>query len=792
MRDVTPIALAIAALVAVSAPAEAQSLDKVKALYTNIVDHAGAPTGTPVEVRRNDSWGDSDAPAPAKAAPRAADVDERFRDERVGRRPSVREAKPEAVAVERAPARAAAPKHQRDAAAKKPAHVEDSTDDYLAVDAPAPRADVVPTRRADSMPTEPSAKCVNVSRVWEGAAAMAHNGEGGRAYDSYLTLLASCSKTDELKGTLFQARSNLSAESFAALLKEPVLESPRLALAKYYALAQESYALDKAGKKAEALAVVRSQAPIIRDQRDASMMRLAGWLELDAKNAKVALEWFNAAVKIDRTDQSSREGMVRALLALGDVDAAQRELGKMDSAETGDLSAALYTARAFRALKDDDFQEALTNATNAKRLGAQDADLDQVAAWAYLGLKQYDKAGVLFQRLVSQQPSDTKLADGLMAVWKATGEHAKIAEAASHPATALGAAALPVQAAALRDNGRYAEAEKLDGVHHEGHSATVGGYVQATEQSGVVGEAHLTSTVKPVLVADIPLGNGVSVQARAGTESLDNGVQSVTGKVAGGGLRLDMGDESATATVQASQLSNGVTRVSGGLKLREYTDSGFMEVEGTATPMRDSVRSYAGGYNASGVAVGQATKYEGRVGGSTWISGASKLNYSLAAGAVQSQNEAPNTFLGATLSMPTEYQKAGFSWFSAGPEISVKRFARDENRFDAGNWGGYYSPTFDITGGMRLQAQTLEGKPWMAKVDTMFGLTHRTMYDSAAAGGVADVNASVGFLTPVGIVKAGLQLNAAPGYTSSGLWFGLVIPFERRTGLYATDLSTGP
>lgn len=787
MRNATPLAVAIATLFSVAQPAQAQVFDKVKAMYDNVADRAAAPSGsTPVEARRNDSWGEA-APTARQAVKRNTEVDERFRDERNGRRTAPEPvAKAEPVKQERAapaPARAAKP-------AAKSRDVE-MDDDYFAVETRSERGVQAQRRRAEQAPADAGAKCVNVNRVWEGASVMAKNGETGRAYNAYLTLLSSCSKADELKGTLFQARSNLPVESFSELLKEPVLESPRLALAKYYALAQESYALDKDGKKAEALAVVRSLAPTIKEQRDIPMMRLSGWLEFEAKNTRPALEWFRTAVKLDRNDQSSREGMVRALLTLGDLDTAQRELAKMDAVDTESLSADLYTARAFQSLKDEDFQEALANATKAKRLGSkEEGDLDQVAAWSYLGLKQYDKAGILFQKLVAQNPADTKLAEGLISVWKAAGERTKLAEAAERPNTALGQAALPYKASALRDTGRYAEAEKIDGKRTEGRGSSVGGYVQATAQSGKAGEARLNTTIGPVLEGNLRMSSDLSMKITANAESLDNGVQTVTGKVASAELKLE-GEEEVTLKAQAAQLSNGVNRVGGGIKFRQYNDSGFVEVEGSATPMRDSLRSYAGGYNATGVAVGQATKYEGRIGGSTWVSGTDKVDFNLTAGAVAAQNAPTNTFMGAKVGLLREFNRAGYSWFAAGPEVSAMRYARDENRFDAGNWGGYYSPTFDMTGGMRLKAQTLEGKRWMARLDTMLGLTRRTMYDGAAAGGVAEVNASAGFLTSVGVLKAGLQLNLTPGYTNSGIWFGLDIPLERRTGMAASDLSMG-
>lgn len=787
MRKVTPIAVAVATLLVAGQPVHAQALDKLKGLYNSMSDSAQKPNGAVnADSRRNDSWGEA-APSSRQVVKSNRDVDERFRDERNGRRSAPEPvAKAEPVKVERA--EHTEPKRAKPAKASRDVEMDD---DYFAVETHSEREVQAQRRRVAEAPVDAGAKCVNVNRVWEGAAAMARNGETGRAYNTYLTLLSSCSKADELKGTLFQARTNLPVASFSELLKEPVLESPRLALAKYYALAQESYALDKAGKKAEALAVVRSLAPTIKEQRDVPMMRLAGWLEFEAKNTRPALEWFRTAVKLDRNDQSSREGMVRALLSLGDLNTAQRELTKMDAVDTEGLSADLYTARAFQALKDEDYQEALANATKAKRLGAKDeADLDQVAAWSYLGLKQYDKANVLFEKLVVRNPGDKKLAEGLMSVWKATGERKKIAEAADRPNTALGQAAAPLKAASLRDTGRYAEAEKIDGKRQEGRGSSVGGYVQAMAQSGKDGEARLNATTGPVLEAKLRLSTDLSMKVRANAESMNNGIDSVTGKAAAVEVKLE-GQEEVTLKAQGAQLSSGVNRVGGGLKFRQYNDSGYMEVEGSASPMRDSLRAYAGGYNATGVAVGQATKYEGRIGGSTWISGVDKLEYNLSAGAVTAKNAAANTFMGAKIGMLREFNREGFSWFAAGPEISAMRYARDENRFDAGNWGGYYSPTFDMTGGLRLKAQTVEGKRWIAKFDTMLGLTRRTMYDGAAAGGVAEVNATAGFLTSVGVLKAGLQLNMAPGYTSSGIWFGLDIPFERRTGLYSSDLSRG-
>ena len=169
--------------------------------------------------------------------------------------------------------------------------------------------------------------------------------------------------------------------------------------------------------------------------------------------------------------------------------------------------------------------------------------------------------------------------------------------------------------------------------------------------------------------------------------------------------------------------------------------------------------------------------------------GGARLEWELGAGSVSGQNISNNAYLDMRASVMRDFVNPNFSWLTAGPELRISQWTRDENRFGAG-FGGYFSPKSDTQLGVKFNALTHESGTSLYKASGFLGYVSRGLSYGSESGMGAEVDASAGWLLSSQLIaKAGVAFRTAPGYTDTAFFVGLTIPFEKRTKLFSSDIT---
>lgn len=707
----------------------------------------------------NDTWGEPGASAGVAR-------DERFIDERMG--PVVRGHVPE----ERMPEVKA--EQTRKAKAAKIAPVEK-----------APAMRLSPLLRE----VEPADKgsCANVARTWEGASNLANRGEYGRAYSAYLGLLASCSKKTDLEGTLYQAFKTLPLDQAGALLEEPIMESSALADARVYAHAQMMFAYQRNKQPGKALHYARAIRSAILASGDAGALVVSGWLEHEAGEAKQAEGLFKAALKADAQNVSARQGLIVTLLRLGSADAASREIERLPAGDRGDLAVAVLQAQARAALGKKAFDRALALLDKAQEAGASDEEADlSVRAWAYQGAGRAQEARGAFERLLELDPENEDYRKGqvqAIGVVKDVDALARLAGSAD----AVGDQAREQLALLMEGQGRRAAAGALRGKSVEGLAGEVSTNVAVRSKGGDAGEAKLNHVEAPVVSGSLRMSSSLTLRGSISTHTLDDGLARADGRESRIGI-VHEGEQTRTSVDAGTSQVAGQTRPVFNAKLRYWTGNGFIEAGVEREPVMDSLRSYAGTRLPDGRLVGRAMRTGATGSGAMPVNEDLTLQWTAGAGTVSSESASTNAYLKGRVTLLKEFASPRFSWLAAGPEARYETWSRDENEFEEGG-AGYFSPSSDVGLGLRGHLQTLEGGRSLHKASAYTGFTSRGMGPGADSGLVIESDAASAYLLSSNLIVSGsAMLRSSPGYSEFGLNLGLTIPFERRTGLYASDL----
>lgn len=751
-----------------SALAESEILSAAKGAWSRVTARERAPASGP----QNDSWGEDSPVVRPRSDERA--VDERSRDERKldPRLDPPPPAIPSPVPYER---------HGRTAEDRLYGIREEVEEAF------------VPGR---------AASCTNVSRAWEGAAALASRGDEDRAYDAYLRLFSSCTDEQELIGTAYQAQKNLSAKLLEELMKEPVMAAPALERAMLTMKLQRMYAANKARKYDEAVAVSREIREALLESRDPGALEVSGWLEQRARNPKAAEKLFRAALRVDRDLESAREGLVYALLASGKTEAADREAERLDGSAADIVRADVLLARARESLKEDDFKQSLKFLDQADRLGLENDDtVLETRAWALKGAGDVKKAAKIFADLVESSPHNASLQQGYVDSLFAARDN-KTLRALSEEETELGAVAREAVARQYDSQGRRAQAAELRGEVSEGNRGSFSAGVGLRNKSGSEGEGRLTQTTIPMGEAKAQIGD-VSVELQAQRVSLDDGVHNATGEELRARATWALGDLEWTGGMGLSR-SEGQSKYTWEARAKIFTDSGFFEAGVSRVPVMDSLRSYAGANIEVALPMEEGqeepsfeTVRTGRVfDTSAYITGSTlldtthnyRLGWTLGGGSVSGPNNYNNGYYRLSVNATKDFQSEHFSWLSAGPYVSVQSYDEDQNRFE-GNWAGYFSPTADTGLGMLVNAMSLEGQTTMFRTSTKLGYSSRGLYYGNDSGVSLETDGEIAWLVhPSIILGVGAYVRTSPGYNDLALRLGFTIPFESRTGLYRSDL----
>lgn len=653
-------------------------------------------------------------------------------------------------------------------------------------------------QRLEAEPQAARASCVNVSRAWEGAAALAERGEDQRAYDAYMRLLGSCTNDKELVGTVYQAQKHLSSDALAQLMAEPLMESPKLQAALYSLKLQRMYAANKAGNGKQALALSRELRAQVLDSGDAGALEVSGWLEQRSRNSKAAEQLFRAALKANHDAEAAREGLVFALLAQGKLEAASREADRLEAGSADEVRAEVLLAQARAALEDEQPAETLKLLDKAERLGLNvDDSVMETRAWALKNSGQHAKAAKIFIGLVDAQPDNADLATGLADSLAAARDETSLKKLAAGSG-AVAQASREALSRKLGGQGRRVEAARLRGETVEGDGPSAGAVVAVRSKSGDKGEGKLTETIVPALAADMRVNETTRVQVEASRLRLDDGVHEERGTEVRARVKAKIDDVEVTAGAGVSQV-NGSSKPTFEAKARVYTENGHVEAGVSREPVRDSVRSYAGvdvevpkQGGSQTIRVGRAFDTNAYIGGSSVLDHINRYNISwqVGGGSVSGTNTPNNGYYRATAAVTKDIEDERFSWLNVGPYVAFQAYDRDENQF-ASTSGGYFSPKSDIGMGMQLKALTREGGSTLFKTDAKLGYVSRTLsYGTDSGVAVEGGTEGAWLLGEHLIVGAGVNLRTSPGYSDVGVRFGLNVPFEKRTKLYGSDLTS--
>jgi hypothetical protein len=718
--------------------------------------------------------------------------DERGRDERLrdGRAPAGRAsaAQQEAAPAKRAapaPVERAAPATRRAGASNTNAPPQAAAQRYYVA---GPRTAAV---RRDS-----DAACTNVERAWEGAENVARRGDAPRAYDAYLRLLASCTTRDELEGTAQRAADVLPEPLLERLLREPVMASRELAPAAYVVQRQRMYNAHAARDTQAALTLSRTIRKQVLASADPTALEVSGWLEQSAREPKTAEALFRAALAVERNSEGAREGLVFALLAQDKVGQAATEAQRLDGVNAPAVRAEVVLAQAQEHLKHERFEAAVASLDDAKALGLHaDDGVLQMRAWALKGAGRSAEALALFRSLAQGAPQDAKLQEGLVETLYALGEDDEL-ERLSASGGIAGEKARAARARRLSDHGQRVAAARLVGEQVEGTGSAVTTTLGLRSKSGETGEGRLTEASARASGA-MAVGAATRVEVDAEALRLSDGRDSVRGKELRARVRTEIGAMQVTGGAGASQAGND-TRPTFEARARLNTATGYVEAGITREPVRDSVRAYGGkGIMVTDAGGALVSRFVGRALDTQAYALASyaldaagryRLDGSIAAGSVTGENLAANGYYRMSVSATRQFEYPGYSWLSAGPYLSLQSYERDENRFD-GAYGGYFSPKSDVNLGLLGNALTREGGSSLYKVSAKLGFVSRGLHYGNDSGAALETNAeAMWLLSPHLAVGAGLQLRTSPGYTDVAARFGVQIPLERRSKLYATDL----
>lgn len=627
--------------------------------------------------------------------------------------------------------------------------------------------------------------CANPVRMLEGARVLAMRGMEQRAYDAYHTLFSTCGPKD-LLNVYNEARSNLSPQKMAMLMDEPVMAAPKLMAVTSFSVLQNLYTANEEGAYEEAYRIVKENQGLILRVNDAGAPLVAGWLEQRNKNYADAEQYFRRAVTISKDPKISNsavEGLVLAALAQGKVDRAAQLVANKKYVINSAIKGEIALAQARVALDSGKGEAALAYIEDAIKLGVKlDNSVLATQAWALRAAGRGAEARAIFERLYKKDPQNSEYQQGYVESLSDSKDLTTLKGIQSSLKGEAQARAQTVIASAYQAQGRRGMAVETTGIPDEALTSRGTVLVGSRNKSGDVGEEKLTHNYMGV-GAKAYLTSTVALDATVGSNKFSNGVSSVTAKEAEIGLTVEGDDGTLRMTagqIQSTKKSPGVAYGSVAVKTFE-DDGGYFEGMVGRKPVQDSVKS---------VQHGIAKTFIG-ANGKVVVEPNTNLAYAVELGSAGGKNVKGNAYYEANASYNWELQKKGWSWLSVGPEVAIKGYSEDNNRFDAKH-GGYYSPLSQYDFGVKANALSQEGGKMLLKGTVRGGVSNKSLYDSSMSGMYLEGSVGAGWLlNPYLAVGAGLGVKSSTGYSDTSAWLWATIPFEKRKGLYAEDLQWG-
>lgn len=160
----------------------------------------------------------------------------------------------------------------------------------------------------------------------------------------------------------------------------------------------------EAAQRHEAAAVAFKTSFELRERQDASSALAVGINLIRADNAREAIEWLDAAERLEPQSAMAYVHKIDAFSALNDHDSAELAfyLGQQADPENPDL----YSAMADALLEHNDYDRAIWCLRETARLSPEMARVNARLARAYVATGRQERARQLFHRELRQDPGD--------------------------------------------------------------------------------------------------------------------------------------------------------------------------------------------------------------------------------------------------------------------------------------------------------------------------------------------------------------------------------------------------
>ena len=702
----------------------------------------------------DDSWGSSSMPFRGLEAQQKADerpLDDRFRDDRN------RESHRKATQPSRGPVETKSSGVRNNSTARRSS-----------------------LRTNVQSPSEFSG-CSNLARRWE-SLAIESKQNTDKAFEGYLNLFRSCRQEEELKGSAWELYKNLGVSYSEKALRDSILMTRDLKSSRHFLLSQLAFYYNESNSLHKLDDISEELLEMAKKEKDQDVAVLLGWRQQAKGNPRKAEELFKLAISFDRLNsESAYEGLIQALLSQGKLHQAESFLSRVSPLKSGELHAQVLLEKAKRAHSEKNTRQAYALLKQAKTEGLfPSEDTLSFEAWLLKDLGQLKEAEEVFKELFAQS-GKKEYSQGLAEVYISKGTPEKARE--------LGIESERVSSAVIqkaRDKKDYRTLASETGTTPEQLSAKISGGLSLRDKSGDEGEGQLRAAKVPVAEFEMPLKNGVVVSGSGFVLRLDDGLRSVLGREyrLGGSMPLNK-DSLLQGSIGISDVGHDKDFTIN-LKYTHFLDSGKVSAGFYKEPVVESVRSYTGIASRAGT-LGRVTK------SALSFSGVHPtkdftLEWDADAGSYSGSNVSRNAFVDIRAAAMRDVDYSFFSWLSIGPEIKLSQHTRDDNRFENG-FGGYFSPKSNVELGARLRGSTQEGNKSLLRVDGSMGYVSRGLHYGNDSGLSLEANVKGAWLLSSHLIGTlGVGLKTSPGYSDKIFSLGVVIPLEKRTGVFLEDL----
>ena len=564
--------------------------------------------------------------------------------------------------------------------------------------------------------------------------------------------------------------------------------------------------------------------------QDAGTALSGAWLYFNRADIAQARRWFGQALRWKADSNDARYGLALCSFKEGRFDDALSEARALPSGhpDRERLMQEALLAKAGSEAEANRHAEAAALILEAAALGSLPRHGRTRYAWTLLQLGDAAGAARAFEGLYREQP-DAESAHGLAISYGRAGKDL----------ASLGALTEnePLATVVREENGRRMLDQKRflsAGRNDPQIAGTLGsaGVAQFSlagalrEKSGSEGTSRLRRQLVPSIEAGMPFASDGEAFVRLDRVILSSGAlpanaavgspPAVPGAYAFAPVtRVEGVEPRAFVRVERDaiwQLHLGMTptggpvseHLFGRIERHAHASWGFYDLAAYAEPVRESILSYVGLRDPyGGASWGRVLRY-GAEARSLWLM---REGWALNAGAraehIVGDGVADNDRVRAEAGFGRNLGLRGFDYAVLGIETSVDQYRRNLSPFTLGN-GGYYSPQEVVRGGLALNFQSEERRPWIMRGRVSAGRARRVQDDAprfplASGGGTFpgsrdygnDAEAefsAVWQLTERVQAGAILARSTAPQYGSTTSGLVLRVLLESRNAVTSGDL----